>query len=232
MSDQRDDPDLDRSPEMEHHDDSDGFLGTREDSQQKPPSRTPLTRPVLLSVANYSIFVFLEVCVWIFIPLVYTTPIQLGGLGLDPKRMGVTMAVYGILKGILQLTVFDHIIGFLGLRRTFITLISCFIPAFLLFPIAGIRAHYAGRDIILWVLVLIQLVFTVGLNMAYGTQWPLSLLQGEGLSERWFQAVTSCTSHRRRHGVCSVRQTASPKPLGPYSAPSALRSRPHSSPSQ
>jgi hypothetical protein len=98
--------------------------------------------------------------------------------------MGMTMAVYGILKGILQLTVFDHIIGFLGLRRTFITLLSCFIPSFLLFPIAGIRAHYAGRDIILWVLVLIQLLFTVFINMAYGTQLPLSLLQVEGISER------------------------------------------------
>ena len=232
MSNQRDDPDLDRSPEMEHHDEyPDGFLGTREGSQQKTPSRTLLTRPVLLSVANYSIFAFLEICVWIFIPLVYTTPIQLGGLGLDPKRMGTTMAVYGILKGILQLTVFDRIIGSLGLRRTFITLLSCFIPSLLLFPIAGIRAHHAGRDTILWVLVLIQLLFTVFINMAYGTQRPLSLLQGEGLAERWFQAVPSCTSHRRRHGVCSVRQTASPKLLGPYSAPLAQRSRPHYSPS-
>jgi hypothetical protein len=79
--------------------------------------------------------------------------------------------------------------------------------------------------------VLIQLLFTVFINMAYGTQRPLSLLQGEGLSERRFQAVPSCTSHRRRHGACSVRQTASPKLLGPYSAPLALRSRPHSSPS-
>lgn len=184
MSDQRDDPGLDRSPEMEHHDQyPGGFLGTREDSQQKPPSRTLLTRPVLLSVANYSIFAFLEICVWIFLPLVYTTPIQLGGLGLDPKSMGVTLAVFGIMKGIVQLTVFDHIIGFLGLRGTFITLLSCFIPSFLLFPIAGIRAQHAGRDIVVWVLVLIQLLCIAGIHMAYGKQRSLSPAQSEGLSK-------------------------------------------------
>ena len=180
MSDQRDDPNLDHLPDMEHNDEGpNGSPGTQEDGQQKPPSRTLLTRPVLLTVANYSTFAFLEVCVWIFLLLVYTTPIQLGGLGLDPTRMGETMAVYGILKGILQLTVFDHILGFLGLRRTFITLLSCFVPSFLLFPIAGIHAQYAGRDTVLWFLVLIQLLCTVSINMAYGAQLPPTLMQGE-----------------------------------------------------
>ena len=179
MSGQREDPTLDRLPDMEHNDEcSNSVLGTRGDGQQKPPSRTLLTRPVLLTIANYSTFTFLEVCVWTFLPLVYTTPIQLGGLGLDPTRMGETMAVYGIMKGILQLTVFDHILGFLGLRSTFITLLSCFVPSFLLFPIAGIHAQYAGRDIVLWILVLIQLLCTVGINMAYGAQLPLTLMQG------------------------------------------------------
>jgi len=180
MSGQRDDPNLDCLPAMGHHDEwSNSFLGTQEDDQQMAPPRALLTRPVLLTVANYSTFAFLETCVSIFLPLVYTMPIQHGGLGLDPPRMGVTMAMYGIMKGILQLTIFSRIVGFLGLRRTFITLISCFVPSFLLFPIAGIRAQYAGRDIVLWVLVLVQLLCTVGITMAYGTQLPLSLMQGE-----------------------------------------------------
>jgi len=166
---QRDDPNLDHLPDMEHNDECpNGSPGTQEDGQQKSPSRTLLTRPVLLTLANYSTFAFLEVCVWVFLPLVYTTPIQFGGLGLDPTRMGETLAVYGILKGVLQLTIFDHILSFLGLRRTFITLLSCFIPSFLLFPLAGIHAQYAGRDTVLWVLVLIQLLCTVIINMAYG----------------------------------------------------------------
>jgi hypothetical protein len=180
MGGQRADPNSDCLPDMEHHDEcSNSFLGAQEDDQQIAPPRTLLTRPVLLTTASYSAFAFLEICVSIFLPLVYTTPIQHGGLGLDPPLMGVTIAVYGIMKGILQLTIFNRILGFLGVRRTFITLISCFIPSFLLFPIAGIRTQYAGRDTILWVLVLVQLLFSIGITMAYGTQRPPSLLQGE-----------------------------------------------------
>ena len=185
MSGQRDDPNSDRLPEIEQRDECpNSFLGAQEDGQLEPPPRTLLTRPVQLTVANYSTFAFLEICIWVLLPLVYTTPIQLGGLGLDPKSMGVTLAVFGIMKGIVQLTVFDHIIGFLGLRGTFITLLSCFIPSFLLFPIAGIRAQHAGRDIVVWVLVLIQLLCIAGIHMAYGKQRSLSPVQSEGFSKR------------------------------------------------
>jgi len=169
MGGQRDNPNLDFLPALEHHGEcSNSFLGTQGDDQQMAPPRTLLTRPVLLTTANYSTFAFLEICASVLLPLVYTTPIQHGGLGLDPLRMGVTLAVYGIMKGILQLTIFDRIIGFLGVRRAFITLISCFVPSFLLFPITGIRAQYAGRDTVLWFLVLVQLLCTIGINMAYG----------------------------------------------------------------
>jgi len=141
MSGQRDDPKLNSLPDMEHHDECPNrLLGTQEDDQQSPP-RTLLTRPVLQSVTNYTAFAFLDICVWVLPPLVYPMPTHLGGLGLDPTRMGETMAIYGIMKGILQLTVFDRILSLLGLRRTFITLLSCFVPSFLLFPIAGIRAQ-------------------------------------------------------------------------------------------
>ena len=109
-----------------------------------------------------------------FLPLVYTTPIPLGGLGLDPMRMGSCMAVWGILRGILQLTVFHRILNFLGLRRTFIALISGLVPSFLLFPINGTHVQYAGTDFVLWALVVIQLVCSIGVCMAYGTQRPLS----------------------------------------------------------
>ena len=180
MSGQRDDPKLNRLPDLGHHDECpNSFLGTQEDDQQNSPPRTLITRPVLLSVTNYASFAFLDICVWILLPLVYTTPIRLSGLGLDPTRMGITLAVYGIMKGILQLTVFDRILRLLGLRSTFITLLSFFVPSFLLFPIAGIRAQYAEGDIIVWVLVLIQLLCTVSVNMAYGAQRPLSLMHGD-----------------------------------------------------
>ena len=162
-------PNSDRLPDVEHNDERlNGFPGIQE-YQRDPPLGTLLTKPVLLAVANYGALSFLEICTWVFVPLVYTTPIQLGGLGLDPKSMGTCLAVWGVLMGILQLTVFHHILNFLGLRRTFITLISGLIPAFLLFPINGTCAQNVGMDVVLWVLVLIQMLCTIGVCMAYGT---------------------------------------------------------------
>jgi len=135
--------------------------------QEDRSSHTLLTRPVLLTIYSYGFFVFLEIACRDLWPLLYTTPIQFGGLGLDPARMGVCMAVYGTLKGILQLTIPHRIIGFLGLRTSYMAFIACLVPSFLLFPICGIHVQGGGTDIVLWVLVFIQLLSMIGLNMAY-----------------------------------------------------------------
>lgn len=160
-------------PDVEHNDQRTNVSPGIQD-RQKPLPHTCLTRPVLLTVANYGSLVFLEICIWMFLPLVYTTPTQLGGLGLDPIRMGSCMAVWGILRGVLQLAVFHRILNFLGLRRTYIALLSGLVPSFLLFPINGTRVQYAGTDIVLWALVLTQLLCSIGVCMAYGTQRSLS----------------------------------------------------------
>ena len=173
LRDQRDEVDSAHPPDVEHNNQRPNVSFAIQD-QQKSLSHTCLTRPVLLTIASYGTLVFLETCIWMFLPLVYTTPTQLGGLGLDPIRMGFCMAVWGILRGVLQLTVFHRILNFLGLRRTYIALLSGLVPSFLLFPINGTRVQYAGTDIVLWALVLIQLVCSIGVCMAYGTQRPLS----------------------------------------------------------
>ena len=152
---------------MENNDERlNGSFGAQGE-QQEPPPNTLFTRPVLLTVANYGALSFLETGNWIVLPLVYTASIQLGGLGLDPTIMGACMAVWGIMRGLLQLTVFDRVLNFLGLRRTFIVLLSCLVPSFLLFPVNGTRAQNAGTDAVLLVLVLIQLICSIGAGMAY-----------------------------------------------------------------
>ncbi|KAI0287659.1 MFS general substrate transporter [Russula brevipes] len=150
--------------DAEHLDDFPALQET--DRQERPP--TLLTKPVLLSLSTFGSLTFLEMSNWVLLPLVYTTPIRLGGLGLDPARMGVCLAVLGILKGILQLTVFHRILNFLGLRSTLIALIFGLVPSFLLFPVNGLYVRHSGTDIVLWILVLIQMLSTIGVTMAYG----------------------------------------------------------------
>ena len=154
---------------MEHNDERlNGSYGVQGDQQETLPN-TLFTRPVLLTVANYGALSFLETGNWMVLPLVYTASIRLGGLGLDPTIMGACMAVWGIVRGLLQLTALHRILNFLGLRRTFIVLLSGLVPSFLLFPVNGTRAQNAGTDSVLLVLVLIQLICSIGASMAYST---------------------------------------------------------------
>ena len=222
-------------PDAEEHNNIEypnGLLGTQD--QQEPPSSTLYTRPVLLTVAAYGTLSFLEMSNRIFLPLVYTTSIRLGGLGLSPELMGVCMAVWGIISGILQLTAFHRILKSLGLRRTFITLFSCLVPSFLLFPINGTHAQNTGTDVVFWALVLVQMLCSTGVIMSYGKQRP-RFMRGEdslNVSRRPFQVVPSYTSHPRLQAVCSARQTVSPRRSHPYSVPSRRLLRPHCSPSR
>lgn len=168
-------PNLAHLPDAEHNNVEfpNSLLGNRD--QQELPSSTLFTWPVILTITHYGTLSFLEMSTRIFLPLVYTTSIRLGGLGLDPGLMGVCMAVWGTICGILQLTAFHPILKSLGLRRTLITLTSCLVPSFLLFPVNGTHTQNSGTDVVLWVLVLVQMLCLTGVMMSYGTQRPLSV---------------------------------------------------------
>lgn len=209
ISEQLGEPNSAHLPDTEYNnaESPNSLIGTQD--QQDPQSSTLFTRPVILAIASYGTLSFLEMSTRIFLPLVYTTSIRLGGLGFDPELMGICIAVWGIICGVLQLTAFDPILKSLGLRRTFITLVFCLVPSFLLFPINGIRTQNKGIDFVLWVLVLVQMLCLTGVMMSYGTQLPLFVRGEDSLNvcRRLFQVVLSCTSHPRLQAVCSARQT-------------------------
>jgi predicted MFS family arabinose efflux permease len=143
--------------------------GFPEEDPQGPPKRTLLTRPVLLTISVYAIHAYLEVSNFALVPLVYTTPIELGGLGLDPEHMATCLAAFGILTGILPFFFFHRIVKSLGLRRALITFMTGLLPAFLFFPINGTRARHAGAvDAVTWILLFAHLFMMVGIHMTYG----------------------------------------------------------------
>jgi len=139
-----------------------------EGHRQPHPYRLVLTRPVVLTISTYAILAFLEICNFALVPLMYTTPIEFGGLGLDPAQMATCLAAYGIVAGILPFFFFHRIVGSLGLRRSLLTFISGLVPAFLFFPINGTRAQHAGVDDVAWILVFVHMLVLVGVDMAYG----------------------------------------------------------------
>ncbi|KAF8267053.1 major facilitator superfamily domain-containing protein [Lactarius quietus] len=84
------------------------------------PLRALLTRPVMVSVANYGMIGLLEGIANALIPLVWSTSVELGGLSMSPASIGIWMAGYGFMNGIFQFIAFPPIVKRFGLRRIFI----------------------------------------------------------------------------------------------------------------
>ena len=154
-------------PDQEHN--PEGLNGFPEGHRQTASSRFPLTRPVVLTISTYAIYAFLEICNFALVPLMYTTPIEFGGLGFDPAQMATCLAVSGIMTGILPFFFFHRVIESMGLRRSLIIFMSGLVPVFLFFPINGTRVQHAGMDAVTWTLVFVHMFMLAVIDMAYGT---------------------------------------------------------------
>ncbi|KAI0264194.1 MFS general substrate transporter [Gloeopeniophorella convolvens] len=133
-----------------------------------PSLRALLTKPVLLSVANYAMLSLLEISLLVLQPLIYSTPISLGGLGMAPAAIGTAVGLLGIPNA-FQFTWFPPAVARFGPRRVFIAGVASFLPAFVLFPLANLAARQGGPDSgVVWTLVGAQLGMTVLTTMPFG----------------------------------------------------------------
>ena len=131
--------------------------GSNDDDDEKPMSlRALLTRPVVISVANYGLIGLLEMIAGVLIPLVWSTPVEFGGLSMSPASIGLWMAGYGCLNGIFQFTAFPRIVERFGPRRVFIVSISAFAPMYLMlfFENITLRYVYGGASLLVLLIVL------------------------------------------------------------------------------
>jgi hypothetical protein len=83
---------------------------------------------VLISVRNYGKIGLTEMTATTLLPLNWLTSVEFGGLGIIPVSIGLWMAGYGTLNGIIQYVAFPRIVGRFGPRRVLITSIIAFVP--------------------------------------------------------------------------------------------------------
>ncbi|KAI0359917.1 MFS general substrate transporter [Trametes cingulata] len=157
----------------------------------EPPCATPslrslLTRPVLWSITNYASLAFLEIAYRAIQPLFFSTPVELGGLGLPPSTIGIILGSFGIMDGVFQALYFAKFVEWWGQKRVFQLGMSMFIPLYLLFPLMNIIAKGSGSSAMLWALIILQLALSVVMDMAYGC---------------CFMFVTSAAPNRRSLGA-------------------------------
>jgi len=157
---------VDRSPEP-----SDAEPQKPSESNKPIPLRSLLTWPVIVAAGNYACLSLVDIALRAIQPLFFSTPIELGGLGLPPSTIGNILAIYGIANGLFQVLFFAKIHDYWGSKRIFIFGIASAIPAFGAFPLISHLARSHGLGYTVWAVVALQTVISIGLNLSYGKQF-------------------------------------------------------------
>lgn len=127
------------------------------DAQKPLPLRHVLTRPVLISLANYGMLALLGMISMSLIPLVWSTPIEFGGLELSPASIGLWMSVYGCINGLFQFAIFPRAVGRFGPRSVLVASLAVFALVYAMFPFENLALRLAADRSPTWLLILIQL---------------------------------------------------------------------------
>ena len=119
--------------------------GSGKDTEAPLLLRALLTRPVVISVANYCVIGLHDVMAAALIPLVWSTSVEYGGLSMSPASIGLWIAGCGFMNGIFQFVAFPRFIGRFGPRRVFIAGVLCFVPVYIMFPFENLALRHS-RD--------------------------------------------------------------------------------------
>jgi MFS family permease len=131
--------------------------------------RSLLTPAVVIPIANYAIFSFLEISRRALVPLFFSTPTYIGGLGFDPSAIGYWLALFGIMDGVFQALLFAKLVDRLGPKRLFSMSVSCYALLMVVLSIMSwlVRAR-GGVDYAVKFALLCQLVLSVICSMGLG----------------------------------------------------------------
>ena len=111
-----------------------GDDGPAHDKEEPVSLRALLTRPVVVSVVNYGVIALLDMTAGTLISLIWSTPVEFGGLSMSPASAGLWTAGYGIMNCIFQFVAFPGFVKRFGPRSVVIASILCYFPIFIVFP--------------------------------------------------------------------------------------------------
>ncbi|KAF8220945.1 MFS general substrate transporter [Tricholoma matsutake] len=131
------------------------------------PLRRLMTYPVILSISNYMVLAFLNISFYALLPLFFAMPIDLGGLGFSPARIGYIIGSAGAITGLFQALLFAKIVRCLGERFVFLVGMCSYLPAFMALPIMSFYAHRFGVTIVVWIIIATVIALMTLMDMSY-----------------------------------------------------------------
>ncbi|CAA7266822.1 unnamed protein product [Cyclocybe aegerita] len=167
--------------------------------------RAIFTRPLLIIFINLIFLALLEMSYSALLPLVYSTSIEFGGLGLDPFHIGVILGTFGFINSFVQMYFLGQLIRAHGPRKLFIVSFSCFIVSFSSYPVMSFFARRAGRvDTIVIACICIQFGFQMMIYMAFGS---LQVLLVQSIPEGGPMGMVNGVAQMLSSGTRSIAPT-------------------------
>ena len=113
---------------------------------------------------------FLDMSAMTLIPLVWSTPVEFGGLNFSPVSIGLWMSVSGFMDGIFQFAGFPRVVGRFGMRRVLVSSIAMAAVIFAMFPLENlvIRHTTGGPDTMTVLLILLHFLSLSIHGMGFG----------------------------------------------------------------
>ncbi|KAG0704463.1 major facilitator superfamily domain-containing protein [Suillus ampliporus] len=146
---------------------SPGGANSEEVSSEPVPLRALLTPKVLIVTASYGTMELFYMSLYSILPLFYATPIELGGLSLDPPRIGTIFAISGFIHGTSQLLFYARLHDRFGAYAIHMAGLGSGIPIVILFPVINALARAHGMGLAVWMLIGLQLALIFILEMCY-----------------------------------------------------------------
>jgi len=114
------------------------------------------------------------------LPVFLSTPVAVGGLGLDPPAIGTIMSLSGILSGVFTVCLFSRATDYFGVKRVHLIGMIAAVPSFALFPAMNYLARGSiecggGLGLEVWIVVGLQVFMRVLSAQCYSTSAPTKL---------------------------------------------------------
>src|ERR1700722_9737611 len=127
-----------------------------------------LTPRVQRAILNYSLLSLLDIAVVALQPLVLSTSVDAGGLGLSPATIGLTLGVFGVLDGIAEVACFAWMCKKIGTRNLYAIGIASFTGVIIAFPVMNWLVRLQGLSLLVWLIMGIQFCLLILDGMAFG----------------------------------------------------------------
>lgn len=133
--------------------------------------RSLLIRRIVIAIICYAFLAFIDQCMVVLQPLMYSSSVSLGGLGFSSLTIGLIEGVWGIFNGLFSVFAFPRLVRIFGARSLFIASFSCYLVCFAAFPIMGVLSHKSGRvGGAVWAVLIVQLGAYMLAYMGYGEE--------------------------------------------------------------